>query len=108
PAGYGRILRDEEGQVVAIREDKDASDAERAVTLCNSGVMGFRAGQCVSLIEQIGNSNAKQEYYLTDAVEIACAEGLPVACVTCDEDEVMGINDRVQLASAEAVMQARL
>jgi bifunctional UDP-N-acetylglucosamine pyrophosphorylase/glucosamine-1-phosphate N-acetyltransferase len=108
PSGYGRILRNDEGEVVAIREDKDASDAERAIRLCNSGVIGFRAGQCLSLIERIGNSNAKQEYYLTDAVEIARADGLPVACVTCDEDEVMGINDRVQLAAAEAVMQNRL
>jgi bifunctional UDP-N-acetylglucosamine pyrophosphorylase/glucosamine-1-phosphate N-acetyltransferase len=103
PSGYGRILRNSEGQVVAIREDKDASDAERAVTLCNSGVMGFRAGQCLSLIERIGNDNAKQEYYLTDAVEIARAGGLPVACVTCDEDEVMGVNDRVQLAADDEI-----
>ncbi len=108
PTGYGRILRNEEGQVVAIREEKDATEAERAIRLCNSGVMGFCAGQCLSLIDRIGNNNAKQEYYLTDAVEIACAEGLSVAAVTCDEDEVMGVNDRVQLAAAEAIMQIRL
>lgn len=108
PAGYGRLLRDEDGHVIAIREEKDASDAERAVTLCNSGVMGFRAGLCLSLIEQIGNDNAKQEYYLTDAVEIARASGHAIVAVTCDEKEVMGVNDRVQLAAAEAVMQTRL
>lgn len=106
--GYGRILRNDEGQVVAIREEKDASETERAVRLCNSGVMGFRAGLCLPLIERIGNDNAKQEYYLTDAVEIARAAGHNIVAVTCAEDEVMGVNDRVQLAAAEAVMQTRL
>lgn len=108
PTGYGRILRNDEGRVVAIREEKDANEAERAVTLCNSGVMGFRAGLCLPLIERIGNDNAKQEYYLTDAIEIARADGHNIVAVTCDEDEVMGVNDRVQLAAAEAIMQTRL
>jgi bifunctional UDP-N-acetylglucosamine pyrophosphorylase/glucosamine-1-phosphate N-acetyltransferase len=108
PTGYGRILRNEAGDVIAIREEKDASDVERAVTLCNSGVMGFRAGHCLDLIGCIGNDNAKREYYLTDAVELARAAGLTVAAVTCDETEVMGVNDRVQLAAAEAIMQGRL
>ena len=108
PAGYGRLLIDEQGTLQAIREDRDASDAERAVTLCNSGVMAFSAGAIVPIIERIGNGNAKGEYYLTDAIEIARKDGHKVEVVTCPEDEVFGVNDRVQLAQAEAAMQARL
>jgi bifunctional UDP-N-acetylglucosamine pyrophosphorylase / glucosamine-1-phosphate N-acetyltransferase len=108
PTGYGRLLRDGSGALIAIREEKDASEAERAVKLCNSGVMAFRAGEMLAVLQQIGNRNAKGEYYLTDAVEIARAAGLSVAVEICPEDEVMGVNDRVQLAAAEAVMQERL
>ncbi|WP_088343094.1 MULTISPECIES: bifunctional UDP-N-acetylglucosamine diphosphorylase/glucosamine-1-phosphate N-acetyltransferase GlmU [Rhodomicrobium] len=108
PAGYGRLIRDEAGALIAIREEKDASPAERAIRLCNSGVMAFRAGAILPILERIGNANAKSEYYLTDAVEIAVADGLPVAIVTCPEEEVMGVNDRVQLARAEQLMQKRL
>jgi bifunctional UDP-N-acetylglucosamine pyrophosphorylase/glucosamine-1-phosphate N-acetyltransferase len=107
PTGYGRLIPDDSGSLLAIREDKDASDAERKVTLCNSGVMAFRTPKLVSLLERIGNANAKQEYYLTDAVEIARKDGLPVAASTCGEDEVLGINSRDQLAAAEAIWQRR-
>lgn len=111
PTGYGRILRDRSGRVLAIREHKDASEAERAVAFCNSGVMGFRStgdGGLVKLLESIGNANAKGEYYLTDAVQIARGRGMVVAAVTASETEVQGINDRVQLAQVEAVVQGRL
>lgn len=108
PNGYGRLLRDGSGALIAIREEKDASDDERAVRLCNSGVMAFRSGEMLPILEKIGNRNAKGEYYLTDAVEIARASGLAVAVEICAEEEVMGVNDRVQLAAAEAVMQERL
>jgi bifunctional UDP-N-acetylglucosamine pyrophosphorylase/glucosamine-1-phosphate N-acetyltransferase len=108
PSGYGRLLLDAQGGLAAIREHEDASAAERAVALCNSGVMAFRGGVILSLLERIGNANAKGEYYLTDAVAIARADGLHVAVDRCPEDEVMGVNDRVQLARAEALMQARL
>lgn len=107
PTGYGRLITGGSGVLLAIREDKDASDAERKVTLCNSGVMAFRTPKLVSLLERIGNTNAKQEYYLTDAVEIARKESLPVTATTCGEDEVMGINARDQLAAAEAIWQRR-
>ena len=107
PTGYGRLLTDETGAVLAIREDRDASDAERKVDLCNSGVMAFRTPKLISILERIGNANAKREYYLTDAVEIARKDGLPVAVSTCEEDEVLGINSRDQLASAEAIWQGR-
>jgi bifunctional UDP-N-acetylglucosamine pyrophosphorylase/glucosamine-1-phosphate N-acetyltransferase len=108
PSGYGRLLLDKQGRLEAIREEKDASDAERALTLCNSGVMAFRAGLILPMLERIGNDNAKGEYYLTDAVGLARSDGLSVGVVICDEEEVAGVNDRVQLARTEALMQARL
>ncbi len=107
PTGYGRLLIDGAGSLLAIREDRDASAAERKVTLCNSGVVAFRTPKLVSILERIGNANAKQEYYLTDAIEIAREQGLPVAASTCTEDEVLGINSRDQLAVAEAIWQRR-
>ncbi len=108
PAGYGRLIRDADGSLLAIREDKDAQPAERALNLCNSGVMAFRADLLPGLLERVGNANAKGEYYLTDTVAIARAQGIRAGLVTCPECEVLGVNDRVQLAEAEALMQARL
>lgn len=108
PTGYGRLLRDGEGALLAIREEKDATDAERAIHLCNGGLMAFRSDTMLEILDRIGNSNAKQEYYLTDAVEIARTLGYSVAIEHCDEDEVRGVNDRLQLAAVEALMQKRL
>lgn len=108
PFGYGRLILDETGGLAAIREEKDASQAERAIRLCNSGVMALRAEIMLPVLEQIGNANAKGEYYLTDAVEIARRQGIGVAVEVCAEEEVLGVNDRVQLAAAERVMQQRL
>ncbi|MEL6373005.1 MAG: bifunctional UDP-N-acetylglucosamine diphosphorylase/glucosamine-1-phosphate N-acetyltransferase GlmU [Pseudomonadota bacterium] len=107
PTGYGRLLTDEAGHLSAIREHKDASDAERAITFCNGGVMGFDATALPALLRRIGNDNANGEYYLTDAVAIARADGRAVSAIACPEDELLGINTRVQLAEAEAVFQAR-
>ncbi len=107
PRGYGRLLTDATGALEAIREDKDASDSERAIDLCNSGVMAFRVKNLPGLLDRIGNSNSKGEYYLTDAVEIARADNLKAAVVECDEDEVLGVNARDQLAVAEAIWQSR-
>ncbi|WP_333822441.1 bifunctional UDP-N-acetylglucosamine diphosphorylase/glucosamine-1-phosphate N-acetyltransferase GlmU [Pinisolibacter sp.] len=106
PAGYGRLI-EVDGRLVAIREEKDATDAERAVTFCNSGIMAFRGGVVLSLLDAIGNTNAKGEYYLTDAVEIAHARGLTVVAVEGAEDEFLGANDRAQLAACEAIFQKR-
>ena len=105
PTGYGRLITNGAGDLVAIREEKDANADERAEGLCNSGVMAFRAPSLVSLLERIGNKNAKGEYYLTDVVEIARREGLRATAIVCDEREVMGINSRDQLAEAERVWQ---
>ena len=107
PTGYGRLLTSGNGELTAIREDKDASDAERKIDLCNSGVMAFRVPRLADLLGRIGNANAKGEFYLTDAVEIARADGLKAAVVECAEDEVLGVNARDQLAEAEAIWQQR-
>jgi len=108
PAGYGRLLRDGSGTLTAIREEADASPAERKVTLCNSGVMSFGAASLNRLIAQIDNKNSQQEFYLTDAVELASAANLKLMVAQCGEDDVMRINNRAQLAEAEAITQNRL
>ena len=107
PTGYGRLLV-EDGQLVAIREQADASPAERAVTLCNAGVMAFDGRTALQIIDKIGNANSKGEYYLTDAVEIVRTLGLKASVIETGEDEVRGINTKAQLAQAEQIMQARL
>lgn len=107
PTGYGRLLTDQSGGLLAIREEKDASDAARQVDLCNSGVMAFRVPNLVGLLERIGSDNAKQEFYLTDAVALARQDGLQAGVVECPEDEVLGVNARNQLAVAEAIWQRR-
>lgn len=108
PTGYGRLLTDEAGRLIAIREQKDASEAERAVRLCNSGVMAFSLPDTVGVLESIGNANANGEYYLTDAVEIARTRGASTSVVVCPETEVLGVNARDQLAVAESLFQARM
>jgi bifunctional UDP-N-acetylglucosamine pyrophosphorylase/glucosamine-1-phosphate N-acetyltransferase len=105
PSGYGRLLTGADGWLQVIREDKDASDDERRITLCNSGVMAFRLDNLLSVLDRIGNANAKCEFYLTDAIEIARSDGARAGVVVCAEDEVMGINSREQLALAEALYQ---
>ncbi len=107
PTGYGRLLRSPDGSLAAIREHKDANEQEREVSLCNSGVMAFRLPDMLSVLDRIDNNNAKQEYYLTDAVDVACRDGHKAGVVVCPEDEVLGVNSRVQLAGAEAIFQTR-
>jgi len=106
PAGYGRLIV-EDRRLVAIREDRDASPAERMVRLCNSGIVAFRGGHVLALLEAIGNDNAKGEYYLTDAVAAAVAAGLSTGVEIAEEEEVLGVNDRAQLAACEAAFQRR-
>ncbi len=108
PHGYGRLLTNGSGELLAIREEKDATDEERRVTLCNSGIMAFQGNLILSLLGRIGTNNSQGEYYLTDAVEICRADGLRVAYEVVDEDEVRGVNTRSQLSEAEAIMQQRL
>ena len=107
PTGYGRLLV-EDGRLVDIREQADASPAERAITLCNAGVMAFDGRKALQILERIGNANRKSEFYLVDAVAIGRAMGLEAVVIETSENEVRGINTKAQLAEAEAVMQARL
>jgi bifunctional UDP-N-acetylglucosamine pyrophosphorylase / glucosamine-1-phosphate N-acetyltransferase len=107
PTGYGRVLTGPSG-VLAIREHKDASPEERGTTLCNAGLMALAGGEALAILDAIRDDNAQKEFYLTDAVEIARSRGLPVVVVEAPETEVMGVNDRVQLAAAEKLMQQRL
>src|SRR5439155_1189349 len=107
PAGYGRLLL-EGDELVAVREELDASEAERAIDLCNGGLMAFAGSTALAIIERIGNDNRKGEYYLTDAVAIARSMGLKATVIETEEDEVRGINTNAQLAETAAVLQQRL
>ena len=105
PTGYGRLLvRDEE--LIAIREERDATDEERRVTLCNGGIMAFDGARMLDILDRIGTSPSG-EFYLTDAIEIARGLGLRSLVVRVDIDEVRGVNDRAQLAEVEAIWQKR-
>lgn len=106
PFGYGRLLV-ENGELVAIREEKDASDEERKVTWCNSGLMAINGRKAADLLARITNNNAKGEYYLTDIVEIARSLGGRVAAVDAPEEEMTGCNTRAELAIIERMWQQR-
>ena len=106
PGRYGRLILAGD-MLERIVEYKDASDAERAVTLCNSGVICADVGTLAELVAAVGNDNASGEYYLTDIVGIARARGLTAGVVECLQAETLGINTRVELAAAEAAFQAR-
>ena len=107
PHGYGRLLCNDKSEVTGIREELDASPVERAITLCNSGIIAIGASLLWELLPKIGNSNAKGEYYLTDLVELAAKAGTPCALAVCPEAEVAGVNDRTQLAAIEATLQTQ-
>ena len=106
PGRYGRLIVNG-NSLERIVEYKDASEAERAVTLCNSGVVCGNVKTLMSLVAEVGNTNAAGEYYLTDIVELARKRGLSAGVVICDEAETLGVNTRQQLAEAEAAFQAR-
>ena len=106
PTGYGRLLV-EDGELIAIREEKDATDAERAVTWCNSGLMAIDGRKALDLLSRIGNQNAKGEYYLTDLVEIARSLGGRAVAVDAPESELTGCNNRAELAVIERLWQER-
>ncbi len=107
PTGYGRLLTNAGGELIAIREQADASEAERQQRLCNAGVMAFRVQDLTGLLRRISGDNAKGELYLTDAIELARRDGYRARVVVCSEEEVLGVNDRTQLAAAEAIWQRR-
>jgi bifunctional UDP-N-acetylglucosamine pyrophosphorylase/glucosamine-1-phosphate N-acetyltransferase len=108
PAGYGRVIADADGRLLAIREEKDASPAEQAIMLCNAGIMALAGKTALPILDRIGDDNAKREFYLTDTVEIARSMGIATVALETTEDEVRGVNTQAQLAHAEAVLQQRL
>jgi bifunctional UDP-N-acetylglucosamine pyrophosphorylase/glucosamine-1-phosphate N-acetyltransferase len=108
PFGYGRLVQDPSGALLAIKEEKDASPAERAIDLCNAGLMALDGRRALELLSQIDDRNAKGEFYLTDVVAAARAAGLEARVMLGEESEVLGVNDRAQLAEAERIAQDRL
>jgi len=106
PLAYGRIL-EEHGTILKMVEYKDASSEERAVGLCNSGLMAVRSADLWSLLARVGNANAAGEYYLPDIVMIAAADGSKSAVIEAEPWEVAGVNSRAELAAVEAEWQAR-
>ncbi len=108
PGEYGRLIVDDAGRLERIVEFCDADATQRAVGLCNSGVMAIDGRRLFTLLDAVGNDNAKGEYYLTDIVAIARRRQWTCAVVEGDADEVLGINSRAELAQAEAIVQNRL
>ncbi|ODT07207.1 MAG: UDP-N-acetylglucosamine diphosphorylase/glucosamine-1-phosphate N-acetyltransferase [Mesorhizobium sp. SCN 65-20] len=106
PTGYGRLI-EKDGRLVAIREDKDCTEEERKIDFCNAGLMAIAGKEALKLLDQVGNSNAKGEFYLTDIVEIADKAGLAVVATEASFESVLGINNRAELAEAEAIWQNR-
>ncbi|MEO1045226.1 MAG: bifunctional UDP-N-acetylglucosamine diphosphorylase/glucosamine-1-phosphate N-acetyltransferase GlmU [Pseudomonadota bacterium] len=104
---YGRIIADADGHIAKMVEYKDANDAERAVDLCNSGLLMARRQDMFVLLSKVGNANAAGEYYLPDLVTIALAEGRACRVIECEEWQVEGVNSRAELAQLEAQWQMR-
>lgn len=108
PGAYGRLVIAEDGSLEAIVEAKDAAPDQLDIGLCNSGVMLIDGGKIWDLLDRVGNDNAKGEYYLTDIIALAREDGLDCAVVMGDEAELLGIDDRADLACAEAAVQNQL
>ncbi|MET0545754.1 MAG: bifunctional UDP-N-acetylglucosamine diphosphorylase/glucosamine-1-phosphate N-acetyltransferase GlmU [Caulobacterales bacterium] len=107
PAAYGRLVLAADGGLDRIVEFREANDAERAIGLCNSGVLAAPAKLLFELLTQVRNDNSKGEYYLTDVIGLARARGLKAAVALADSSEVLGVNSRVELAEAEASFQTK-
>jgi len=107
PKHYGRILAEPDGNILKMVEYKDATEEERALDLCNSGLMAARAADPWALLARVGNDNAAGEYYLPDIVMIAAADGRRSAAIEVPADEVEGVNSRAELAGLEAAWQQR-
>lgn len=106
PSGYGRLV-ERDGKLEAIVEHKDATPEQRQIKLCNAGLMALAGEHALTILEAIGDDNAQREFYLTDAVAVARSRGLEAVVLKAPENEVQGVNDRAQLAGAEAEFQRR-
>lgn len=106
PAKYGRLITDDKSRLVRITEYKDADENERAINLCNSGMMLIKGTHARKWLEAVSNDNAAGEYYLTDVVELARKDGFDIAVVEAPEADVLGVNSREDLARAEAGRQS--
>lgn len=108
PAGYGRILRDATDHLLGVVEHKDASDAQRAITEVNTGVLAMSAADLKAFLPQVGNANSQGEYYLPDVLPLALAAGRQIGSVLADNElDILGVNDRAQLAIVERELQRR-
>jgi bifunctional UDP-N-acetylglucosamine pyrophosphorylase/glucosamine-1-phosphate N-acetyltransferase len=108
PTGYGRVLRDEDGLVVGVVEERDCDDAERAIREINAGSYAFRAKDLIAALGEVSNQNAQGEYYLTDVIGILVGRGERLEPVEAMTEEVIGINSQDQLAEARRLLQARV
>jgi bifunctional UDP-N-acetylglucosamine pyrophosphorylase/glucosamine-1-phosphate N-acetyltransferase len=108
PTGYGRILRDDDGSVIGIVEQKDATAAQRAIREINASVYCFDTQKLLSCLDRLGCDNAQNQYYLTDCIGMLAKANEPIAALIASEDECMGVNDRVQLAYAQGVQRKRI
>jgi bifunctional UDP-N-acetylglucosamine pyrophosphorylase/glucosamine-1-phosphate N-acetyltransferase len=106
PHGYGRLI-EEGGKLTAIIEEKEASEAQKKISFCNGGLMAVRGSHALALLDAVDNKNAKGEYYLTDIVGLAHGKGLNVVAIEVPVDNVIGINNRAELAEAENIWQNR-
>lgn len=107
PGAYGRLVTGADGALEAIVEFKDAPEEVRAITLCNSGILAAPTAVLFDLLSKVTNENTAEEYYLTDVVSLARADGLTTSVTVADEAEVQGVNSRLDLGAAEASFQAR-
>jgi len=109
PFGYGRVVTREDGSIIRIVEHKDANDVEREIDVINSGIYCVKSSFLFDAVSRLNSNNAQGEYYLTDILDIAACAGLPCyAFATADADEVLGVNDRLQLAQAARVIRQRV
>ncbi len=109
PTGYGRIIRDEESNVLKIVEQKDANDEEKKISEINSGMYCFTIKDLFSALKKVNNNNNQGEYYLTDTIEVMIKEGLKVGAIkVSDNTEILGVNSRIQLAEAQNIMNNRI
>ncbi|WP_455480263.1 bifunctional UDP-N-acetylglucosamine diphosphorylase/glucosamine-1-phosphate N-acetyltransferase GlmU [Bartonella sp. B12(2025)] len=106
PIGYGRLV-EKNGKLIAIVEEKDASDEEKKISFCNGGILAINGKHAISLLNKIDNSNLKQEYYLTNIISIASHEGLDIRIVEVPFDNIVGINNCLELFEADSLWQKR-